>query len=503
MNTFFKHIKSKADNLHKEEGGAVFLLLLAAFLILFMVAMVLFDTGVATGDKVSVQIAADSAAFSQSVVKARTMNAVVYANTIKRMYYSYVATYTSAMAALVAWTIVNYAIAAILTATLYAAGSAPTFTREGVAGTAVIASEAIELAKTTKGTFAEMGREIVALNEYQTYMISVTPWWSYMEGLSRATQNGAAASASWPPPPMEITNDVKTQIADWVGKVDVALGTSLIQKLPSVTTKTDSLPLSQNTSDSKYCDEYQWSFEHFIHGLQTVAQSETLTDTLGPLWKVALTAAVAAITGGCSAANAIFKNDGYLDFRIAKPALKNANTWAQSTSTIALAYLPHAGRNDNKKERKKFGILKGENQNVLEDVAYTNEGYFALSRSEIVYKKAPILDIGNDGNDGFVSKAIGYVTDAGSTDEPDMWSPQWTAKSRPFIMPGENLGDSMNGEIGLDTIVNDTLAILGMTSAIGIATSENASITSTAHDFLYLLRIGSGFKGSKIHGVSK
>lgn len=484
----------------------MFLLLLAAFLILFMTSMVLYDTGAATGDKVSVQIAADSASFSQSVVKARTMNTVVYANIIKRMYYSHAATYTSSMAALLAWTIINYAIAAVLIATVVGATAAEPFTSEGVAGTAAIASEAIELAKTTKATFGEMGREINALNEYQSYMIEATPWWSYMEGFSRAIQNGATASSSWPPPPMENTNDTKDLIADWVGKLDSVAGSSLVQRLPSVTTKTDSLPLSQNTQSGTYCTEYRGSFEHIIHGTQSVILSDTLTEKFSLLWKGVLALSVAVIAGGCPAAHAMFESDGYLDYRIAGSATKSANDWAQSTSNIAIAYRPNAGRNDDSKGRQKFGFLKGENNDSqIERIAYTNEGYFALSRSEIVYKEAPLIELKESGDDdgGFIEKALESVSNSLSNDEPDMWSPQWTAKSRPFIMQGEELGDSLNGTVGLNTIVNDALPLLGVVSALGIVTSKNANMSSTLHDFFYLLRVGSGFTGDQLQGVSK
>lgn len=78
------------------------LLLLAAFLILFMMAMTLFDAGVAANDKMKVQVAADSASFSHSVVKSRSMNMISYANIIKRMFYSYLATYVNAWVAILA-----------------------------------------------------------------------------------------------------------------------------------------------------------------------------------------------------------------------------------------------------------------------------------------------------------------------------------------------------------------------------------------------------------------
>ncbi len=483
-----KFTNKKIKALHRDQSGAVFLLLLAGFLILFMMAMVLYDTGVAGGDKTAVQVSADSAAFSQSVVKARTMNALVYANIIKRMYYSYVATYTTAMTALTAWVTTNIVLCFF---------EVVPSCKEAVPATLILVSELAEMGKTVLPSFDKMGQEIEALDEHQKYLVSVTPWWSYLESFSRGRQNGAMVTANWPPPPFA-ADGAKDIAVGWASKVDSTLGSSLIDRFPSVTTRTDALPVEKNSDTDRYCSQYRLSTEHLLHTFQLVTMSDDTSQELNLLWKAALTLVLGAMTtGGCSAANLAFKDQGYLDMRIPSRLSSDKNEWAQSTSNVALAYRPRAGRNDDKGNRKKYGFLKSKDASFLHKALYRNEGYFALARSEIVYKKTDLipLNFGKLGNE-----IIGKLT---TTQSPDMWSPQWMAKGRPFMMPGESMGASVNGDVGLNTIVNDSLPLLVVMSSIGLATEKNAGLSSSIGDFAYLLRLGAGFDKETIHGISK
>ncbi|MFP4597903.1 MAG: pilus assembly protein TadG-related protein [Persicimonas sp.] len=67
-----------------DEEGAILILALAALLILLLLGMTLFDAGRAAHDKMETQAAADTAAYSQAAVKARSMNMMAYANISKR-----------------------------------------------------------------------------------------------------------------------------------------------------------------------------------------------------------------------------------------------------------------------------------------------------------------------------------------------------------------------------------------------------------------------------------
>lgn len=68
----------------EDEGGAILLACLAGCLIVFMVSLTMYDAGNITREKIKLQTATDSAAYSQAAVKARTMNANAYVNVTKR-----------------------------------------------------------------------------------------------------------------------------------------------------------------------------------------------------------------------------------------------------------------------------------------------------------------------------------------------------------------------------------------------------------------------------------
>jgi hypothetical protein len=70
--------------LGRDQGGAVGMLCLAATLMVFLVGLIIYDTGQVTRDKLDAQMAADTAAFSQAAVKARSMNMATFANIGKR-----------------------------------------------------------------------------------------------------------------------------------------------------------------------------------------------------------------------------------------------------------------------------------------------------------------------------------------------------------------------------------------------------------------------------------
>jgi hypothetical protein len=99
MKRFGAHI----EQFHDDRRGAILLLMLAAFLILMMVAWVLYDSGDAAREKVKLQAAADTAAMSQASIKARSMNMLAYTNVAKRSIFAIHATYLSHFMAYVDW----------------------------------------------------------------------------------------------------------------------------------------------------------------------------------------------------------------------------------------------------------------------------------------------------------------------------------------------------------------------------------------------------------------
>lgn len=512
----FTMLKNKVGRLNADQSGAILLLVLAAFLILFMVAMTVFDTGKAAQDKMRVQTAADTAAYSHSVVKARSMNVIVYANIIKRFFYSYLVTYVHAWVAIVA------------EMTARAAGCFrlipnPADCVEFFAGLPMVVLEGIEAPFNLSAMEApaiglvdgRSGKEINQLDRYSEYMYSITPWWAWIEATSRAMGNGAMVSASWPPPPSSI-GDVKSAISNAAGTVDWALGSDFLSLMPSFSQATDAMPITRRDrqvrwttkvmpfnfsisegaiqAGAEYCGEYALSMEAIIPAIQTYNDSYDHPNG----WKTIFAAAQALPVMGCAVAGVSYHDDGYLDWRINKETFEDKNAWLQATGSVSIAYKPRAGTMDDGEGRQKLAYMK---QDYQKNPLYQNEGYFAMARSELVYKQ-PIEELGTG-----VMGSLGAIPLAGSRlglqEYPDMWSPRWKAKNRPMALPGETLGSAVQGvDAGLGTIINDTIPFLVVGSIVGIVDDDFAA-GSAMNDLLYLYRVGTSMDADKSEGLVK
>lgn len=89
-------LRRSTRRLHDDEGGAILLACLAACMILLMVSLTMYDAGNVTREKIKLQTATDTAAYSQASIKARTMNANAYVNVTKRSIVGLHLTYFSA-----------------------------------------------------------------------------------------------------------------------------------------------------------------------------------------------------------------------------------------------------------------------------------------------------------------------------------------------------------------------------------------------------------------------
>lgn len=508
------------QRLHAQQSGAIALLLLAAILILFMSALVIFDTGQAAADKMEVQIGTDSAAFSHSVIKARSMNMLAYSNTVKRMIFSYLATYINA------W------LAIILLMAYHAAkcfkifpnvSSCITFFK----GVPMVVAEGLELFFANAPSMSVwplwdgQGRsraELMSLENYQRYMIAITPWWAYVEGVTRGMTNGALVTAAWPPPG-SVVSEVKAAVAS-------VAGGALTSYLPSITTTVDALPVSRRDGDStwtfslgpfsfsaemggtlEYCMHYMGSLESLVTGIQTY-----ITSNDDPTrWKETFAFMHLLPSIGCFLSGLNYRDSGGLgayfqDYRL-KKQYDTKQKWLGATGSTHIGYIPHAGRNAMDGDRQKFGYVSHEA--VVDRSIFANEGYFAMARSEIVYKQ-PFDVLGSVAN--FTGTHLGVLGEAlnhrfGIQHEPDMWSPRWKSKNRPLILPGEQFGSTIHGtEAGLNTVVNDTVPFLALGAFVGLVDVNGDppfSVGSAVNDFLYLLRSSSTFNAARIQGLPK
>ncbi len=480
-NTF---IARKIRALHKDQSGAIFILLLAGFLILFMVGLSLTDTIIATQDKMAVQVSADTASYSHAVIKARTMNTIVYANIVKRMYYSYAAVYYNGWTAVVAIGIAEGIICAV------SLGSKC----DGLIEVAVLAVvEGIEAAATSNPTLGALYSEIKGIEKYQEYMTSIVQWWAYIEGIIRGSNNGAMVTTSWPPPPT-IADEIKTAVVLIAG----FFGANSI--LPRVSLHTDGLPVTRRPDNDNYCSEHRGSWEHAILAIQSVLFSDSDVGTIP--YSFNLLVGIANVANlGCLGADAEFGPE-YLDWRITDELTANKNKWAQSTSNISIAYRPHAGRNTT--DREKYDYLSSDN---TKSARYENEGYFAFSRSEVVYAPTFSEESLNFAGPGVGSLLSGIV---GNSETPDMWSPRWKAKNRPFLVPGETLMSAFDdAPANLSTVVDDSVPLLVLSGLVaGLLGGDGFDIQSGGNDLLYLIHTGGtagvgGFTEQNLQGVPK
>src|SRR5699024_5636266 len=179
---------------------------LAALMALLMMGLVILDTGDAAREKITVQSAADAAAWSEAAVEARAMNMMALANIGKRITIGMTAFYDAlwysfgAIAAMIGIVATISCIAAFFTAGI--AGPICEKSIEiGIHALEIILPEAPDGASfalsLNTGYFLD---DVVALDNYQKYMADLAPWWAYAEGIQRGIRNGATISASFPVP---------------------------------------------------------------------------------------------------------------------------------------------------------------------------------------------------------------------------------------------------------------------------------------------------------------
>lgn len=109
-------ILGRLGRLDGDQSGAVALVCLAALLVIFMMGMVYYDSVVATSEKIHVQTATDASTFSETAVRARTMNMIAMTNVGKRMTIGNVTAYINIKQWITAIKQYTWAIAAICVA---------------------------------------------------------------------------------------------------------------------------------------------------------------------------------------------------------------------------------------------------------------------------------------------------------------------------------------------------------------------------------------------------
>lgn len=506
------NLTTQLARLHSDEGGAVLIMVLAGILICFMTALVVYDAGVAANDKMSSQVAADTSAFSASVVKARSMNMISVANTNKRVLYGTAVTYNAAALALVEAEASYAASCAASWGTNFSA------CYNAVVGGIQVTVEAIEFAATnlwhlTKTTKAE----VQALEKYQDYLITITPWWAWIDAVLRASRNNGTFAATWPPP--GDVAEVLDKVTQVIQGIDFIFGGSLSSYIPAHSSSIDGLPVGRRDKEGSfitaypvYCYSYVFSLDHLMTFAEHYAKSGGISRKGRTLGFYALNVVT---TLPCLAAHGMLSNDVF-DYRIKgapqfyNPFSSGSSTnpgdeWLQSTSMISIGYKARAGRNSDEGGRQKYNYMS-QDYNDLTKQLTGNDGQMAIARSEIVYKQQSLLNLVfgaslpslNPSNSSQAENAMG---------RPEMWNPAWTARLRPVVLPGETLGSSVvyqgDGDpVGLSEMGMDMVPFLVLSGLIGLL-QDNTSLESMIHDMVFFAASSKGFNSDNMEGVVK
>ncbi|RDV40015.1 hypothetical protein DV096_05510 [Bradymonadaceae bacterium TMQ3] len=499
LNAIHSFLRARLKELDRAQEGAVFLLMLAGILIVFISAMMMHDAGDAARDKIMLQNSADTAAFSQSVVKARSMNMISYANTSKRVFYAYTVVYFNAYQALIT------SLAIYTGRCLKIFPHIPSCIRMAI-GAIQLTMETIELVATNLPYM--MGRaktEVKSLNKYQEYMRDVTPWWGYVENMMRGISNGATVTAAWPPPPGDLIK-IPDQITSALGFIDGVLGSSIVEDyIPEHTDKIDKLPLKRGSGLSGaggYCFEMVGTFEHLMAMFEHYLRSDSFPKGIskeGQTIGIFIGLNVLPLAS-CAIASAMYGDD-VLDFRVDNGVVGgifsgvSPNAWMQSTSNLTFAY--QAGGKRSGIQRDRFNVIGSDHNSKP---FYAAEGYWSMARSEFVF--------GNGSNSGPLSGVFGsfnifngIITNLMGS--PHMWSPSWTARLRPVHLPGESLGTSFQGNpVGMKAVYMDMVPYLALTSLVGLLDS-NFSLSGAVKDLMYLYAVNASMSADRLQGIQK
>jgi hypothetical protein len=253
-----RRLHGTLDRLHDDDRGAVAMAAVAACMILFMLSLVLWDAGHAVRDKVDLQNAADSAAYSKAAVNARSMNMLAFTNISKRTVVGIHNTYWGMFIAYAGWTASECATCcqpcpfpsppcvcrAWTCACRNCVSNGTMLIREALGDWSDFSGFALLPLPIGGKSESVFGTELQALDDYQNYIMEITPWWGWAEQLLRGMRNGATVTASWPPPPDRITG-AANRIQSVLNYPFVPNNWSLFS-----TTKTDGLPVSNNFGGS-------------------------------------------------------------------------------------------------------------------------------------------------------------------------------------------------------------------------------------------------------------
>jgi hypothetical protein len=399
-------LESLVSELHQGQSGAVAIMVLAALLIVFMISLVIYDTGKVARDKLEVQAAAETAAWSHTAIEARSMNTISFANIGKKLivgmnaYYDALLKAYIALAVIVVIVIVACAVASIIGVGAACLQPAIQFGKDLAA---IFANEGEDLGRFYGSGLKEFfNKDLEALDNYQTYMATITPWWAWMEGYLRGARNGAMAVGTFPVP--------RNLTSTLLGSLNLgSIG------LPAPSNVTDALPARRSTRETgghnQICDRLWSEGDILINAMDYTIKSIAENKGTYSAAIIILTALIAMPLTQMSCRG--FYGDRYqtkaYPFEIPNPG--SAAGWQMATSNLVFAYRPNSALKGVDKSKYNFLSRNYQRSTISSlDLSKDATGSWAMARAEIAFQ---------------------------DTEDPDLWHPNWSSRMRPIHLNGE------------------------------------------------------------------
>jgi hypothetical protein len=483
---------------------------MASCLILILVALVVYDTGKVARDKVDAQMAADTAAYSQASVKARSMNMVAFANVGKRsvvglhnLYWAMMGTYTIWWESQCSRCCCGI-FCGCLTECLNCAGNAPVVALETILDWREF--QGLPVAPMDPNSFPALSAvspglsgndyadQVEQLNDFQKYLRDMTPWWGWAEALIRGARNGSHLTSSFPP-----LDSTASTIANWIQQALSFQGISL----SNATGRRDALPVQdQNDSGNLSLESVRARMEGCLapngfnistpgSALEFVANfqhhrnrsaSRPIIASQGPREVAGL--GLVQVPVNCWAMATIGAainhplSDNMAPF-VYSNSMDGSAEDLMARSNIVISYIHSPENLTLLRQNYAFTSKDYETTNVL---LAGGTGSFAMSRSEIVFPSAnrPFQLLPN-------SNGVW------------LWHPGWTAKLRPVAFPGEfqTLG------FGTNEMFHDMTGMMVTGAFLVNGVFGGFDFAAAAKDYLYFEKATRGMDAAALNGLAK
>jgi hypothetical protein len=442
---------NRLGGLHDDESGAFLLIGLAASLVLMLMAWVVMDAGSAARAKMEGQAAADTAAYSAAAVKARTMNDLVYANLAKRTVVGAHAVYPSLMAGYHEW-IGQYE-------KMCEATNDPAICEIALRNRALFTVEqGADLQTFAANAKSYYGEDITALDNVQTYLLEIGPWWAWSEAVHRASRNGATMSATFPAP-----RGVPRAAGNVGGLTAQVMQAANSNSLSPYTGRIDRLPVRPGSYANMLEKMGPGTYWHDVERVQHEADHRSRSDEDAGREEV-------IELGRNYYPDAVLNlsplHFGQRGVPLVMEPFFDEGEWLMRTSTLVLTYQARPEFFDG--DRRKYRVPHHD-YTAANPESTRIGGYWAMAKAEISFQ----------GN--------GY---------PDMWHANWTGRMRPVALKGEWTGAGVQ----FGSAFHDILPHLELSAHLA---GQHDAAQDNFQDLVSMERDARAMGQSTIRGVAK